>query len=84
MDTTADPEMEKEYAQQMAARVRKTDYVARTGETRVFWKESKNDHARDLANMQVLGAILSDLVPDPAMERLSTKEEAAGEKAAAA
>ena len=84
MDTATDPEMEKEYAQQMAARVRKTDYVARTGETRVFWKESKNDHARDLANMQVLGAILSDLVPDPAMERLSTKEEAAAEKAAAA
>lgn len=72
---SADPEMEKEYAQQMAARVRKTDFIARTGETRVFWKESKNDHARDLANMQVLGGILSDLVPDPAMERTTTKEE---------
>lgn len=78
----ADPEMEKEYAQQMAARVRKTDYVARTGETRVFWKESKNDHARDLANMQVLGAILSDLVPDPAMERTTVREEARAEAAA--
>ena len=72
---TADPEMEKEYSQQMAARVRKTDYVARTGQIRVFWKESKNDHARDLANMNVLGAILSELVPDPAMERTTTKEE---------
>lgn len=72
---TADPELEKEYAQQMAARVRKTDYVARTGETRVFWKESKNDHARDLANMNTLGAILADLLPDPAMERTTAREE---------
>jgi hypothetical protein len=72
---STDPEMEAEYAQQMSARVRKTEYVARTGETRVFWKESKNDHARDLANMNSLGAILSDLVPDPAMERTTAKEE---------
>ena len=72
---TSDPEMEKEYSQQMAARVRKTDYVDRTGETRVFWKESKNDHARDLANMNTLGAMLDDLVPDPAMERTTVKEE---------
>ena len=78
----ADPELEKEYAQQMAARVKKTDYVARTGETRVYWKESKNDHARDLANMNTLGAILADLVPDPAMERMTAKEEARVEQAA--
>jgi hypothetical protein len=81
---STDPEMEAEYSQQMAARVRKTDYVARTGETRVFWKESKNDHARDLANMNTLGAMLADLVPDPAMERLSTGEKAAADKEAAA
>lgn len=73
---STEPEMESEYAQQMAARVRKTDYVARTGETRVFWKESRNDHARDLANMNTLGAILSDLVPDPAMERITAPEAA--------
>jgi hypothetical protein len=72
---SADPEMEKEYSQQMAARVKKTDFDKRTGETRVYWKESKNDHARDLANMQVLGAILRDLLPDPAMEVLSQKEQ---------
>ena len=66
---TADPEMEKEYNVQMAARVKKTEFVLKTGETRVFWKESKNDHARDLANMQVLYAILEDWLPDPASER---------------
>jgi len=73
---TDDADMEKEYALQMAARVRKTEFNARTGQTKVFWKESKNDHARDLANQQVLGAILADLVPDPAMERLSSREKA--------
>ena len=78
-----DEELEKEYALQMGARVKKTDFVARTGETRVYWKESKNDHARDLANMNTLGAILEDLVPDPAMENLSSKEKAATEKAEA-
>jgi hypothetical protein len=72
---TTDPEMEKEYALQMAARVKKSEYVSRTGETKTFWKESKNDHARDLANENTLGAMLEDLVPDPAMERASAKEE---------
>lgn len=71
-----DAEMEKEYNAQMAARVRKTEYVLRTGETKVFWKESKNDHARDLANMQCLYAILADLLPDPAEEKLTVSEKA--------
>ncbi len=71
----ADPELEKVYSQQMAARVRKTEFVKKTGETRVFWKESKNDHARDLANMQVLGAVLAELLNDPMQERTTDKEE---------
>jgi hypothetical protein len=75
LDST-DPEMEKEYAMQMAARVRKTEFNAKTGITKTFWKESKNDHARDLANMQAMGAVLSDLVPDPAMERTTEREDA--------
>lgn len=76
LDTT-DEDLEKEYNLQMAARVKKTEFVKRTGETKTFWKESKNDHARDLANENAMGAILEDLVPDPAMERLSSKETAA-------
>ena len=74
-------EMEKEYNQQMAARVKKTEYLAKTGETRVYWKEAKNDHARDLANAQVLFAILRDLLPDPAMERLTRSERGEGHAA---
>ncbi len=73
--TGEEPEMEKEYAAQMAARVKKTEYSAKTGESKVFWKESKNDHARDLANQQVLGAILAELLPDPASERLTPSEQ---------
>jgi len=79
-----DPEMEAEYNAQMASRVKKTEWDAKTGEARTFWKESKNDHARDLANGQVLMAILDDLLPDPAMERLSAKEKERGEAEAAA
>ena len=70
-----DPEMEKEYAAQMSARVKKTEYSAKTGEHKVFWKEAKNDHARDLANQQVLGAILAEVLPDPASERLTPTEQ---------
>jgi hypothetical protein len=72
---TTDPEMEKEYSVQMAARVKKSEFNPKTGITKVFWKESKNDHARDLANGQCLGAMLCDLLPDPMAERLSTGEQ---------
>lgn len=71
---SVEPEMEKEYALQMASRVKKTEFNPRSGKTKVFWKESKNDHARDLANAQVLGAVLADLLPDPAEERMTTEE----------
>jgi len=73
--TGEDPEMEKEYSAQMSARVKKTSYNAKTGEASVFWREAKNDHARDLANQQVLGAILRELLPDPASERLTPSEQ---------
>jgi hypothetical protein len=71
-----DADMEREYNQQMAARVKKHEYHTKTGELKIIWKESKNDHARDLANMQVLYAVLQDLLPDPAGERLTKSEEA--------
>jgi len=80
--TGEDPEMEKEYSAQMSARVKKTEYSARTGESKVFWKEAKNDHARDLANMQVMGAIVCGLLPDPASERLTPSEQKEQEAAA--
>lgn len=72
-----EPEMEKEYNAQMSSRVKKTEFNAKTNETKVYWREGKNDHARDLANQQVLGAILRDLLPDPATERQSRGEKAA-------
>lgn len=70
-----DPDMEKEYAAQMGSRVKKSEYNPKSGQTKVWWKEGKNDHARDLANMQVLGAILMDCLPDPAMERRTKSED---------
>jgi hypothetical protein len=73
--TTVSPEMQKEYSEQFGARVRIRDFDPKTGKTRVWWKEGKNDHGRDLANMQALGAVVSDLVPDPATERLTPSEE---------
>lgn len=72
-----DAEMEKEYNAQMSARTKRTEFDKKTNEARVFWREGRNDHARDLANMQCLGAILADLLPDPATERLSTREKEA-------
>jgi len=77
-----DPEMEKEYAAQMGSRIKQSEYNPKTGQTKVWWKESKNDHARDLANMQTLGAILRDCLPDPAMERLTKSEKEKMEEAA--
>ena len=72
---TGDEETEKEYNAQMSSRVKRTEFDKKTNETRVYWKEGRNDHARDLANHQVLGAILADLVPDPCAERLSRSEQ---------
>jgi hypothetical protein len=72
--TCEDPEMEKEYAAQMASRIKKSEYNPKSGQTKVWFKEGKNDHACDLANMQVLGAVMENCVPDPAMERLSESE----------
>jgi hypothetical protein len=72
--TSEDAELEKEYAAQMSARVRKTEYNAKTGESRVYYWEGKNDHASDCANMQVLYAILEELLPDPASEKLTKSE----------
>lgn len=71
---TGDEELEKEYAAQMASRVKRTEFNPKTNEIQVYWREGRNDHARDLANQQVLGAILTDLVPDPAAERLTRSE----------
>jgi hypothetical protein len=66
----------------MAARVKRTEYVAKTNEMRTYWFEGKNDHARDIANTQALGAVLRELIPDPAMERLAPSEEKNEEAAA--
>jgi hypothetical protein len=70
---------EEEYQAQMSARRMVEDFDEKTGQKKSFWKESKNDHARDLANEQVLFAILSDLISDPVIEKLSRKEEQAVE-----
>ncbi|HEV8542772.1 MAG TPA: phage terminase large subunit family protein [Verrucomicrobiae bacterium] len=71
---TGDPEIEKEYALQMSSRVKKSEFNPKTGQTKVWWKESKNDHARDLANQATLVGILGEVCPDPAAEQLSERE----------
>lgn len=70
-----DVEMAAEYAAQMASRVVKRDRNEKTGEVKVYFKEGKNDHARDLANQAALKAVLRDLVPDPAAEQLTKSEQ---------
>lgn len=61
---TEDTELEREYAIQMAGRIRKVFYDEKTGRSKVVWWESKRDHARDLANMQTVGATLAEILPD--------------------
>lgn len=70
-----DSDMEKEYNAQMGSRIKKVEFNTKTNEARTFWYEGKNDHARDLANEQCLGAVLGDLIPDPCAEKLSKREE---------
>jgi hypothetical protein len=65
-------EMEEEYNKQMAGRVRIFDEEKKV----VRWLESKNDHARDLANAQVLAAIIGGILSDPAQEQMSERERA--------
>ncbi len=72
--TAASPEMQREYSEQFGARVRMREFDPKTGKTKVWWKEAKNDHGRDLANMQAFGAVMCDLLPDPATERLTESE----------
>lgn len=72
--TTISPEIQKEYSEQFGARIRMREFDVRTGKTKVWWKEAKNDHGRDTGNMQAFGAVMCDLVPDPAMDRLTESE----------
>jgi hypothetical protein len=72
---TGDPKVEEEYTKQMAGRMRRVEHNKTTGKARVFWFETKNDHARDLANMQVLAATLSDILPDT-LDGMEAKGEA--------
>lgn len=71
---TGDEEIEKEYNAQMGSRVKRTEFDRKTNQTRVYWREGKNDHARDLANQQALGAIMARLIPDAASDILSRSE----------
>lgn len=77
---TTETEMEKEYTAQMSGRVKVTDYDKRTGQAKPYWKESKNDHARDLANEQVVFAMIERLLPDPVTERLTKTEKEENER----
>jgi len=51
-----------------------SDYDKKTGQKKDYWKESKNDHARDCANLQACFAIIEKLLPDPATEKLTKSE----------
>lgn len=57
-------EMDKEYRRQMRGQWRKPIRDPKTGRTRWAWVDNGNDHARDCACMQVLGATLLRLLPD--------------------
>jgi hypothetical protein len=61
--------IEEEYNAQMSNRVRQVDERGR-----VTWTETQNDHARDLANMQCLAAIMFGCATDPATEIRSESE----------
>lgn len=69
-EATPGDEIEAEYAAQMQSRSKRTEFNRKTNAIEVFWREGKNDHARDLANMQVLAAVLNSLLPDPVQERV--------------
>lgn len=73
-ETDPDPAMAHEYAQQMAGRVLVREFDKKTNVPKVYFKESRNDHARDLANQSCLKAVLCGLIPDPAAE-IKTKTE---------
>lgn len=73
-EPTQNDEMEQEYSAQMSSRFKVTDYDKRTGMAKIYWKESKNDHARDLANLQVCFAIIEKNLPDPVTEKLTKTE----------
>ena len=57
-------EMEAEYATQMRGQWRKMVRDRRTGKQTWEWLDNGNDHARDCACMQVLGATLMRILPD--------------------
>lgn len=59
-----DPELEEQYRRQMASTIRK-EVRGKRGKTEVQWATiDRENHAWDLAAMQVLAAVLNDIVPD--------------------
>jgi hypothetical protein len=58
---------EREYKRQMASEFKKKKENKFTGRFEWVWVcPSGNNHARDCAKMQVLAAILADMLPDSA------------------
>ena len=74
-----DDKMEIEYNEQMGARIRKSGRNKR-GETEVWYQEMPNDHARDLANEQCCAAMMVGIMPDPATEQRTAREENENQK----
>jgi hypothetical protein len=72
---TEETDIEKEYAEQMSSRIRVVEHNRKTGHAKVFWRETKNDHARDLANMQCAMAVAGRVIADPIAEQLTTTEQ---------
>jgi hypothetical protein len=58
-----DSEMEKEYNRQMAQRVRVHARNKKTNAREDYFKEGKDDHAKDLANQSTLMATLKECLP---------------------
>jgi hypothetical protein len=57
-------EMEAEYSRQMAGRFEKQEYSKKDNRLKKIWWEGKNDHARDLANMQIFFATAAKILAD--------------------
>jgi hypothetical protein len=51
-------EMDAEYSRQMSQRIERHEYDRKTNIEKSYWWEGKGDHARDLANMQILFATM--------------------------
>ncbi len=64
-----DEALEEEYRRQMAANFKRKMVNSRTKAVTFVRVDGENNHAKDLGKILILGAILTDVMPDPYDER---------------